>query len=97
MMGSQAELSMPDQGCGLVAGDLHNGDRQTCQPLVHTALPGVSVTSISVLFQQNEVAHRLDADQTTLWVKGFVLGEADLTRLHLVAQPLIFFLAELDD
>ena len=57
----------------------------------------VGVTSISVLFQQNKVAHRLNTDQAALWVKGFVLGEADVTRLHLVAQPLIFFLAELDD
>ena len=30
-------------------------------------------------------------------MKGFVLGKADITRLHLVRQPLIFFLAELDN
>jgi hypothetical protein len=29
--------------------------------------------------------------------KGFILGDANITRLHLVRQSLIFFSAELDD
>jgi hypothetical protein len=97
MMGPQAELSVPDQGFGLIAGHLENGNRQTRQPLIDTAIPGVGVSSIGVLFQQNEVADRLDADQTALWMKRFVLGKGDITRLHLGCQSLIFFLAELDD
>ena len=86
LVGPQAVAGVGQEPFGLVAGDLHDRDRQALQGRGQLGGPGRRVTSLAVDLQEDEVADGLDAHQADLGMEGLVLTDGDRFGRHLGRQ-----------
>ncbi len=61
---------------------MDHGHRHPRQRRLQGLRPGRRRAIGRVLFQQNEIRHRLDGDQADVGVKGFILSDRQLLRRH---------------
>jgi hypothetical protein len=93
-MGTQGRFGVCDKGFGRIAGHLEDGDWQRGKLGTGALLPSRRIPLWLVLFDEDEVRHRLDGYQTDLRMKGLVLAERDLAGRHLLGQSRVFLLAK---
>ena len=93
-MGTQVRFRVCNNRFGRIAGHLTHGHRQRSEFLAGALLPGFCITLGLVLFDEDEVRHRLDGHQTDLRMEGLILAERNLAGRHLGGEPSVFFLAE---
>ena len=86
MLGAAVFLEVAAQRLGLVAGALHNRDRQPRQRRLQGLRPGRRGAVRRLLLQQNAVRDWLDGHQADCGVEGFVLADRHLARWHVHSQ-----------
>ena len=96
-MGAELVFDIGQNPGGLITCGLNDLTVQLGQSRCHQCMPGVLIASLSEVFQNNEITHRLGGHQAQSAREGFVLGHGDDFAGHVLGQARGFSLAVIDD
>ena len=96
-MGAKLVVDIGQNTGGFIASGLNHLTVQLSQSRCHQVIPGCLITSLSELFQDNEIAHRLDGHQAKTTGEGFVFRHGDGFTGHVLGQARELRLLVIDD
>src|SRR5690349_3071443 len=96
-MRSEMMLDIGQETRGFITGGLQHLTVELLQGRCHECIPDTLIAGLSELFQDNEVADRLDCHEAKSTSAGFVWGHSDGFVGHVLGQARSFGLAVVDD